>query len=326
MAASAGALYLVIGRGWRLGDLGWVTQRAFRQGMTGLSNGIDSLSTRLANVKAHLAARIAEVSRKQDEAAVAAAAMRAHLADVGADVETVRNQVGQLHSTILNMDGEISEIGVNQRHALHGIYILCKAVSELSAGSSIASKTELLEYTKSPIWQRVRPQGLEGILQENTTTSLGESRGHHSGGGGFGGAAGASGGGEDEPWLRHRYMLGTGELGNRNTNTASSNRVEDSSSAGFMKALPTRDSYRSDVGGGGGSNNSGFGAGERGGSAGLYSPNTAAPPSASTYTDIRTRTGGFGLSSPTAAADVRREDRLARNQQRPSGFGTGSDW
>ena len=147
-----------------MGDLSWVTQHTFRRGISSLSAGLDSLSTRLADVKSRLAARIAEVSRKQDEAAVAAAALRAHLADVGADVEAVRGQVGHIHNAVLDMDAALSDIGVNQRHALHGIYVLCKAVSELSAGSHISSKAELLEFTQSPVWQRMRPQGLEGIL------------------------------------------------------------------------------------------------------------------------------------------------------------------
>jgi Protein of unknown function (DUF1664) len=341
MAASAGALYLVVGRGWRLGDLGWVTQRAFRQGMTGLSTGIDSLSARLADVKTRLAARIAEVSQKQDEAATAAAAMRAHLSDVGADVETVRNQVGQLHSTILNMDVEISDIGVNQRHALHGIYILCKAVSELSAGSSIASKTELLEYTQSPVWQRVRPQGLEGILQENSAAIRGGSTNNQESSFGRGGGVASRSAGifqGDEPWLRQRYMLGTmegtrGELGHRNANI-NTNRSEDSSAA-FMKALPSKggDSYRGRDGGGSGSNIT-FGGGERGGSAG-YPSNIGPPPAplsgGGNYSEIRAGGGGFdrfggGGSSGggvATAPDVRREEDRLRNQ-RQQGFG--SDW
>jgi hypothetical protein len=310
-------LYLVIGRGWRLGDLGWVTQRAFRQGMTGISTGIDSLSTRLADVKTRLAARIAEVSRKQDEAATAAAAMRAHLADVGADVETVRNQVGQLHSTILNMDVEILDIGVNQRHALHGIYILCKAVGELSAGSTIASKTELLEYTKSPIWQRVRPQqqGLEGILQENPTTLRDPANYSQIGGGGNGSGGFASSNGVfqgDEPWLRQRYMLGTvdGARGSAGGSSGGGNshRTEEESSSAFMKALPPRDlshhTHRETT-----TTTSGFG-GNVGGTIGGHS-------------DIR-RSGAGGFDRFGAATTTTTAERNSLNQRQGGGFGR--DW
>jgi len=328
MATTAGALYLVFGRGWRLGDLGWVTQRAFRQGMTGLSAGIDSLSARLADVKTRLAARIAEVSQKQDEAATATAAMRAHLADVGTDVETVRNQIGQLHSTILNMDGEVSDIAVNQRHSLHGIYILCKAVSELSAGSNIASKTELLDYTKSPVWQRVRPQGLEGILHENasratnhqdSTFGIGISGGGGSGGNGSGLATGGVFQG-DEPWLRQRYMLGTmdgarGDAGNRSINNrdhGNSRGTEPESSAPFMKTLPSRDPTRQYKGDNAGGTISTLNAsGERGGSAG--------------YSDIRTGAGGFERFGVAAASDLRSREEDQLRHQRQS-FGAGSDW
>ena len=347
MAASAGALYLVVGRGWRLGDLGWVTQRAFRQGMTGLSTGIDSLSARIADVRDRLTARIAEVSRKQDEAATAAAAMRAHLADVGADVETVRNQVGQLHSTILNMDVEISDIGVNQRHALHGIYILCKAVSELSAGSSIASKGELLEYTKSPVWQRVRPSpGLEGILQENPNSNYNPSMNTNT----FGGSGSGSGGGggtsmfqgNNEPWSRQRYMLGaidgSRNLGEGRMNSTSitnnsniSNTFRDTnntfrhttnatttpaarmeeSSAQFMKALPPRDSSHT--------RQATYRADEHVGPAGNYSDlRTGAREFTSGYGSAGGG-GGAGVGSSNAAGDVRRDEQRQN-------FSAGRDW
>jgi len=119
-----------------------------------------------ALVAVHLHARLTEVIRKQDEAAIAQAATRAHLAEVGADVNDVRGQVRQVHAAVLDLDAALAQVGTDQRHALRGIYVLCKAVGELAAGSSIASKDELLEYTQSPVWQRIRPSGLEGILRD----------------------------------------------------------------------------------------------------------------------------------------------------------------
>lgn len=214
LAVGAGTLYLVVVKGWRLRDLGWVTRRAFRQGIDGLSAGLDSLAARLADAKTRLTARIAEVSRKQDEAAASSAAMRAHLADVGQDVEAVRGEVSQVHAAVLDMDATLSDIGVNQRHALHGIFVLCKAVGELSAGSSIPSKAELLEYTQSPVWQRMQPQGLEGILQASNS---------------------------EEPWGRRRFMLGP-EI---EVPDHSVNRPEPA----FLKMLP-RDIDSSSPGGG----------------------------------------------------------------------------
>ena len=64
------------------------------------------------------------------------------------------------------MEAGLTEVGANQRHANHGILLLCKAVSELMQGSNtaLASQAELLEFTQHPIWQGERVHGLEGVL------------------------------------------------------------------------------------------------------------------------------------------------------------------
>ena len=188
-AATGGIIYLSVFRGWRLSDLCYVTQRTFRHGVANVAAGLDALSARVADVRARLQARIAEVAAKQDEAAAAQAAMRAQLASVAGDVEAVRGQVGQVHGAVLDMDAALAEVGANQRAALHGIYILCKAVGELSQGSAIPSKTELLEFTQSAAWQRMRPQGLEGLLRADGNAPFG-ARAPFALGGGSAGAAG----------------------------------------------------------------------------------------------------------------------------------------
>lgn len=66
----------------------------------------------------------------------------------------------------------MSEVGANQRHANHGIFILCKAVSELMQGSNIPSKADLIEYTQQhPVWAGDRVQGLEGVLRGHDENS-----------------------------------------------------------------------------------------------------------------------------------------------------------
>lgn len=64
----------------------------------------------------------------------------------------------QIHGLVYDMDASLVEVGTNQRHANHGIYILCKAVGELMAGHNIPSKAELIEYTQHPIWHGDRLQ------------------------------------------------------------------------------------------------------------------------------------------------------------------------
>jgi hypothetical protein len=156
--------YLTLGRRWRLNDFYYVTRRAFREGMASLATGIESVSARISDLKARVQARLVEISRKQDEAAVAQATMSARIADIGNDVDTVRSQMREVHSAVMEIDSALGELGDNQKHALLGIYVLVKAVSELAAGSNINSKQELMEFTQSPMWLRLRPQGLEGIL------------------------------------------------------------------------------------------------------------------------------------------------------------------
>lgn len=172
-------LYLKFYRGWSVGDLMYVTRRGLRQGLAQVSSGIEALGKTVADVKAKLQARIAELSRKQDETIAAQAALKQQLGRVGADVEVTRGQVGQIHGLVLDMEATMSEVGANQRHANHGIFILCKAVSELMQGSNIPSKAELIEYTKQhPVWaQGDKVQGLEGVLRGRDENSGAGARG-----------------------------------------------------------------------------------------------------------------------------------------------------
>lgn len=164
-AAGVGTVvYLTVFRGWRLADLLYVTRRSLREGLATVSQGLDALGVRVHDIRVKLQARMAELARKQDDTIAAQAALKAQLAGVGADVESTRSQVGQIHGLVLDMEAGLTEVGANQRHANHGIYILCKAVGELMQGSNIAAQAELLHYTQHPIWQGERLQGLEGLL------------------------------------------------------------------------------------------------------------------------------------------------------------------
>eukprot|EP00887_Chlorella_sp_A99_P007145 scaffold2.g7145.t1 len=148
-------LYLKFYRGWSVGDLMYVTRRGLRQGLAQVSSGIEALGKTVADVKAKLQARIAELSRKQDETIAAQAALKQQLGRVGADVEVTRGQVGQIHGLVLDMEATMSE------------------------GSNIPSKAELIEYTKQhPVWaQGDKVQGLEGVLRGRDENSGAGARG-----------------------------------------------------------------------------------------------------------------------------------------------------
>lgn len=161
-------LYLRLVKGWTISDFMWVTRRSLRQGFQQVNSGLEGLSARMADIKAKLQARIAELTRKQDETIVAQAQLKAQLKRVGDDVEVTRGQVGQIHGLVLDMEASMSEVGANQRLANQGIYVLCKAVGELMQGSNISSKTELLEFTQQhPVWASGSRNvaGLEGVLE-----------------------------------------------------------------------------------------------------------------------------------------------------------------
>lgn len=85
----------------------------------------------------------------------------------------------QIHGKVFDMDSALVEVGANQRHANHGIYILCKAVGELMQGSNIPSRAELLEFTQHPIWKGDRLQvraGFAGLdVARGTWTARGPS-------------------------------------------------------------------------------------------------------------------------------------------------------
>ncbi|KAL4425145.1 hypothetical protein ABPG77_008250 [Micractinium sp. CCAP 211/92] len=162
-------VYYRVFRGWTLGDMLYATRRGLKEGLAQVSTGLEQLGSRVAEVRAKLQERIAALMRRQEEMLGAQAEMQASLAGVGRDVEHTRGQVGQIHAVVMDLEASMAEVGVNQRHANHGIYVLCKAVSELMAGSNIPSKTELIEYTQQhPVWAAAaaeqRLQGLESLL------------------------------------------------------------------------------------------------------------------------------------------------------------------
>lgn len=64
----------------------------------------------------------------------------------------------QIHGMIFDMDASLNEVGQSQRHTNQGIYILCQAVNELMVGHNFRAKTELLEYTRNPIWKTQQSQ------------------------------------------------------------------------------------------------------------------------------------------------------------------------
>ncbi|KAL6782804.1 hypothetical protein ACKKBG_A08175 [Auxenochlorella protothecoides x Auxenochlorella symbiontica] len=167
-------LYLTVVRGWRLGDFLYVTRRGLQQGLGQLHTRLEGLNARLNDVKARLQAKLNELGGKQDATIAAQREMSQRLDEVGRDVTNTGSQVRQIHGKVYDMDSALVEVGANQRHANHGIFILCKAVGELMQGSNIASRAELLEFTQHPIWQGDRLQGLESVLGDMDANSKGK--------------------------------------------------------------------------------------------------------------------------------------------------------
>lgn len=123
----------------------------------------------------------------------------------------------QVHAVVMDLEASMAEVGVNQRHANQGIYVLCKAVSELMAGSNIPSKVELIEYTQQhPVWASAseqRLQGLESLLPASGPGPAGLRRVQSSSA-----AGGARGRDENVGPERHAagpFLLGSAGSGGR---------------------------------------------------------------------------------------------------------------
>jgi hypothetical protein len=193
-AAAAAALALGAARGWRLSDLAYVTQRSFRAGVAAVAAGLDALARRVADLRARLEAGLEALAARQAELAAAQAGARAELAGVAADVAAARARLGQVHRAVSELDAAVADVALNQRCALAGIVVLCRAVAELSAGAELASRAELLAFVESPAWQRARPrEGLEALLRGGA-----ERPAFFLGGGGGGGALLKAGPGDAE--------------------------------------------------------------------------------------------------------------------------------
>lgn len=172
VVAIGGVLYLRVFRGWKLGDMMYVTRASLDSSVGKLSEGLTSLSEKLASARTYLQAQIRTLTTKQDQAMTVQSAMQDHLNVVGRDVEEARCDIAEMHGTVRELDGSMNHLSISQQYANRGIYVLCKVVGDMIKGPSNGvgmrkSAEELQHFVLNPPSLSQRPiAGLEGLLEE----------------------------------------------------------------------------------------------------------------------------------------------------------------
>lgn len=170
-----GVTYLRIFRGWKLADLMYVTRASLDSSVGKLSDGMTSLSEKLASARTYLQAQIRALTTKQEQSMTVQAAMQDHLNIVGKDVEQARCDINEMHESVRELDGNMSQLSTSQQYANRGIYVLCKVVGDLIKGPSSGtgmckSAEELQQFVLNPPAIAQRPvAGLEGLLEEQSS-------------------------------------------------------------------------------------------------------------------------------------------------------------
>ena len=150
----------------------YVTRASFRNGVSTLGAGLQSVSVALARVRSALSERIDALSSR--------------LSEVASDVEQTRAGVESLGEQLSTVEGKLDAVSRKQDFACRGVFLLCHAVSQAlrkdgSAGSgdmSDASKKlqhhaledkTLLELLETPSSGGQECVPLTGTLQEQLT-------------------------------------------------------------------------------------------------------------------------------------------------------------
>ena len=169
VAVVGGAAFLRL-RG--LDNVLYVTRASFRNGVSTLGAGLQSVSVALARVRTALSERIDALSSR--------------LSDVASDVEQTRAGVESLGEQLSTVEGKLDAVSSKQDFACRGVYLLCAAVSQAlrkdgSAGSSDMSDASkklqhhaledkaLLELLAAPPSGGHECVPLTGTLQEQLT-------------------------------------------------------------------------------------------------------------------------------------------------------------
>ena len=131
VAVVGGAAFLRL-RG--LDNVLYVTRASFRNGVSTLGAGLQSVSVALARVRSALTERIDAVALR--------------LSDVASDVEQTRAGVESLGEQLSTVEGKLDAVSSKQDFACRGVYLLCHAVSQALRKDGSAGSSDMSDVSK----------------------------------------------------------------------------------------------------------------------------------------------------------------------------------
>jgi hypothetical protein len=125
-----GAAALLRLRGLGFEDVMYVTGAAFKRSVATINTGLQSVSTALARVRTALSERIDALSARVEEGLAAQAALAADAAATRAGVGELGAQMAQIASGVEEVESKLVGVSAKQDFACRGIYLLCSVVSQ----------------------------------------------------------------------------------------------------------------------------------------------------------------------------------------------------
>mmetsp|Transcript_38150 Transcript_38150/g.97548 ORF Transcript_38150/g.97548 Transcript_38150/m.97548 type:complete len:289 (-) Transcript_38150:213-1079(-) len=154
VALGGGYLYMRL-RGYTISDFMYVTRASMTRSIDGVSQGIDMLKGRLQGIRAHMQEQLDTLTRKHDEST--------------AEIK------GQISDDISLVQSQIAELGNAQGYANQGIYLLSRAVAELTgnANSKAVRELEAFARTRPTLSCTYRSNGLRSLVGDEAEEQSG---------------------------------------------------------------------------------------------------------------------------------------------------------
>lgn len=167
--ASLGYLYVRYVKGWKLGDLMYVSQATLKASTGALKQGIEGLKDVTNQAKEYLQGRLDTLETNQSEHMERTERIDTHLDDLNGTVDEMHTELNEVGSNVREVQGTLGEIQEAQTYNSQGIFLLLRVVGEIAHNNDfkLRSRSELEQFSRQapPIAGGSSAPGLESLLQ-----------------------------------------------------------------------------------------------------------------------------------------------------------------
>ncbi|GMH32840.1 hypothetical protein BSKO_00674 [Bryopsis sp. KO-2023] len=167
--AGLGYLYVRYVKGWKLGDLMYVSQATLKASTGALKQGIDGLKDVTNQAKEYLQGRLDTLETNQEDHMERTERIDENLGELGGTVDEMHSELGEVGTNVREVQGTLGEIQEAQTYNTRGIFLLLKVVGEIAHNNDfkLRSRSELDQFSRQapPIAGGSSAPGLESLLQ-----------------------------------------------------------------------------------------------------------------------------------------------------------------